>query len=316
MTSKPASRARTAICSAPLQCPSRPGLPTRNRSRPPSSSPVAATRVAHRRELRAASGDPDRAGHPGRSAVLAEHLAQRSGPLPRGHAGAGAARVAGIRLASVLAAVAQRRRAPPRRRPRRARPARPRAADARRLGLRVDGLDRRVEVGGQRRAARSRSNSLTPTTTCSPGLDPRPARGMRGDQRLLHVAGLDRRDRAAHRLDPVDLGCARPRPARRPSPRPRATRRRCRRTRAGRTRRRAPAACAATTAGPTAAAARAPRSRRAAGRRGPGRSCDSVTPSISSTIRWTLFSGCASVRPSELTCTPYRNRRCFGSSTP
>ena len=31
---------------------------------------------------------------------------------------------------------------------------------------------------------------------------------------------------------------------------------------------------------------------------------DSVTPSISSTIRWTLFSGWASVSPSELTCTP------------
>jgi hypothetical protein len=29
-----------------------------------------------------------------------------------------------------------------------------------------------------------------------------------------------------------------------------------------------------------------------------------------------LFSGCASVRPSEFTCTPYRNRRCLGSSTP
>ena len=43
---------------------------------------------------------------------------------------------------------------------------------------------------------------------------------------------------------------------------------------------------------------------------------DSVTPSISSTIRCTLFSGWASVRPSELTWTPYRNRRIFGSSTP
>ena len=31
---------------------------------------------------------------------------------------------------------------------------------------------------------------------------------------------------------------------------------------------------------------------------------ESVTASISSTIRWMLFSGCASVRPSELTCTP------------
>ncbi len=31
---------------------------------------------------------------------------------------------------------------------------------------------------------------------------------------------------------------------------------------------------------------------------------ESETASISSTMRWTLFSGCASVSPSELTCTP------------
>ena len=45
-------------------------------------------------------------------------------------------------------------------------------------------------------------------------------------------------------------------------------------------------------------------------------SLESVTASISSTIRWTLFSGCASVRPRELTWTPYRKRRCLGSSMP
>ncbi len=33
-------------------------------------------------------------------------------------------------------------------------------------------------------------------------------------------------------------------------------------------------------------------------------SLERVTASISSTIRWTLFSGCASVSPSELTWTP------------
>ena len=31
---------------------------------------------------------------------------------------------------------------------------------------------------------------------------------------------------------------------------------------------------------------------------------ESVTASISSTMRWTLFSGCASVSPSEFTWTP------------
>ena len=43
---------------------------------------------------------------------------------------------------------------------------------------------------------------------------------------------------------------------------------------------------------------------------------DRVTPSVSRTIRAMLFSGCASVSPSELTCTPYRKRRILGSSTP
>ena len=33
-------------------------------------------------------------------------------------------------------------------------------------------------------------------------------------------------------------------------------------------------------------------------------SFDSATPSVSSTIRCTLFSGCSSVSPSEFTCTP------------
>ena len=45
-------------------------------------------------------------------------------------------------------------------------------------------------------------------------------------------------------------------------------------------------------------------------------SCDSVTPRVSSTMRCTLFSGCASVSPSEFTCTPKRNRRSRSSVTP
>src|SRR5665647_2863245 len=39
----PASRARTAICSAPLEWPSRPGLPTRNVSRRPSRRETRST---------------------------------------------------------------------------------------------------------------------------------------------------------------------------------------------------------------------------------------------------------------------------------
>ena len=45
-------------------------------------------------------------------------------------------------------------------------------------------------------------------------------------------------------------------------------------------------------------------------------SFDSVTPSISNTMRWMLFSGCSSVSPSEFTCMPYRKRRSFSSVTP
>ena len=41
-----------------------------------------------------------------------------------------------------------------------------------------------------------------------------------------------------------------------------------------------------------------------------------ITARASITIRWTLFSGWASVSPSELTWTPYLNRSIFGSSTP
>ena len=50
------------------------------------------------------------------------------------------------------------------------------------------------------------SNLLTPTTTSSPDSIRAPARGVRGHQRRLHVAGLDGGHRAAHRLHPVDLG--------------------------------------------------------------------------------------------------------------
>ena len=42
----PASVARTAICSAPLEWPSRPGLPTRNLSRRPSFSDAAPAEMA------------------------------------------------------------------------------------------------------------------------------------------------------------------------------------------------------------------------------------------------------------------------------
>src|ERR687890_762855 len=64
MTSKPASRARTAICSAPLECPSSPGLPTRKRSRPPSSFPVARTCSRTPVSVSSASPPPEAADTP------------------------------------------------------------------------------------------------------------------------------------------------------------------------------------------------------------------------------------------------------------
>ena len=55
---------------------------------------------------------------------------------------------------------------------------------------------------------------------------------------------------------------------------------------------------------PRARAARAPRSTPGSCTARARASFDSVTPSVSSTMRCTLFSGCASVSPSEFTCTP------------
>ena len=84
MTSMPASRAATAICSAPLEWPSRPGLPTSTRIGWPSSRARSWTSLAHRDHVGA-----DRRVHAadaGRCAVFAEHLAQRVGPLADGAA--------------------------------------------------------------------------------------------------------------------------------------------------------------------------------------------------------------------------------------
>src|SRR3954465_6429560 len=109
MTSKPASRARTAICSAPLECPSRPGLPTRKRSRPPSSSPVARTRSRMSIRVSSASPPPLAAATP----VGARYSPNTSRSTPA-HSpvvtpARAQSRVAAIRLTSVPAAS---RRAP------------------------------------------------------------------------------------------------------------------------------------------------------------------------------------------------------------
>ena len=154
----PTSRARTAICSAPLECPSRPGLPTRifiapaervgRRGRPRRAAPRARRR---RRRPGARLADA------GRRAVVAEDVAQRLRPLAGRHAGAGGGDRRGHDVLVVVAA--------PRAAARRAR-----ASTARRVALRAPlaqrrdllGLDAGVDgedpaVGALRRAARARS---------------------------------------------------------------------------------------------------------------------------------------------------------------
>ena len=86
MTSMPASRAATAICSAPLEWPSRPGLATSRRGGPPGR---ARSRSARARSPSEPPATPDAAATPGRGPVLAEHLAQAVGPLAGGAAGPG-----------------------------------------------------------------------------------------------------------------------------------------------------------------------------------------------------------------------------------
>jgi hypothetical protein len=80
----PASRLATAICSAPLECPSSPGLPTRIFSVRPSAS---LTRATSSRSSSSAAGEAGLADA-GRRAVGAEDVAQRARPLavvtPRG----------------------------------------------------------------------------------------------------------------------------------------------------------------------------------------------------------------------------------------
>src|ERR1700722_702489 len=86
MTSKPASRAATAICSAPLEWPSRPGLATSRRGGPPvlaargRGGAVIGGHSSPRRPPTAASGG---------GAEFTEALTQRAGPLPCRAAGMG-----------------------------------------------------------------------------------------------------------------------------------------------------------------------------------------------------------------------------------
>ncbi len=205
--------------------------------------------------------------------VLTEHLAQREGPLAGGDAGPGAGQggvhQVDVRVLRVGLEPGQGGAAPP---PGRGAAAtRARSASTVVLVGRVHQLDHGVGVRGER-AGLGGLEAVDAHHLVLTGLDARPPGRVRGDQPGLEVPRLHRRD---HPAQLRDLGQSPPRrrPPARPSwPRPRASRRTGRRTRAGPTRRPAPAGCAGSTAGPRAGAGPAPRSRRAAGWRGPGRS--------------------------------------------
>ena len=133
-------------------------------------------------------------------------------------------------------------------------------------------------------------------------LDPRQPLGICLDQPALHV--VDRRDRAAHRVERRQFGpCAllQCRDLRR---RPPDCRRKDRRIPEGRSHRRGSAASAATIADPRAAAGRAPRSRPAAAPRGRGRSSTASPPASREGCGRRCFPAAARSARGELTCTP------------
>ena len=188
----PQSRARTAICSAPLEWPSRPGLPTSSLMRRPSRADTRST--SPRTSSRSASSRAAMARDTPVGARYSPNTrAQRRAPLAGGDAGLGArdrrlhdvaaflggALQLGQRLLDGLGVA---RRAPGRK-----------ALDLLVLDRRVDGLDGAF-AGGERRGSVS-VQRLTPTTICSPASILRSAVGVALDQRALHVCRWPRRRR-------------------------------------------------------------------------------------------------------------------------
>ena len=256
----PASRAATAICSAPLECPSRPGLATSRRGGPPGR-PLTRAATAASSSDRPPAAARRRSGPGTRRRPRAARRPTRRSCRRPGQRDRGRHDVVGPATPPPAARRAPRCTAGESRAARQALD----VGDHLRLDRRIDLEDRLVPAQRGRRVS---VNRLTPTTTCSPGLDAPGALGHRAHQPALQlVDGLERAAQGEHVLE---LGLAAS--SRSSAVRASTTwsRRRCRRTRAGRTRRPAPVASATTTAGPTASAGRAPRSTPAAGRCGPG----------------------------------------------
>ena len=260
--SMPQSRARKAICSAPLECPSRPGLPTRNLSRRPSGARPRPPRRGCRRDLRSCSRRPWTTPvgprySPWTARICSGPFAGRDARLRRGNRG-------GHDVAALARRSAQVRPArPPRRLHRRGLAPVVQPADLLGLDRGIDGHDAAVLAHQRRRLAFG--PALTPTTIGLAALDPADRRHC-FDQPRLHV--VDRPDRAAHRVEVGQFGPRACPSAPRPCARPPDCRRRGRRIPAGPSHRPGSAACASTIADPTGAAGPAPRSRRAVARRG------------------------------------------------
>ncbi len=148
------------------------------------------------------------AGHPGRRPVLTEGIPQDPGPLPCGHPDPGAGHRRGHQVRIGLGRVPQA----PQRLVHGARvaPGPPGGEIDTDGGLhrRVDGLDRRAQVGEQR-VRLGGGEGVHADHHVLAGLDAHPTVRLRADELGLHVAAFDRGHRTAHRLHPVDLALGR-----------------------------------------------------------------------------------------------------------
>ena len=185
----PASRAATAICSAPFEWPSRPGLADED----PQRSAEALGRGLHLRPHRehAVAGRRGHAADAGRGAVLAEDVAERAGPLADRPARLHERdrRLHQVRVGGRDGAdVARARRRPRRRRGRPATSARLRSCSRSASGSSAEDVALTATVGGERRR-RGLGEAVDADDLARPGLDRPDALGVR-----LHEPALDRVD--------------------------------------------------------------------------------------------------------------------------
>ena len=219
-TSKPASLAATAICSAPFECPSSPGLATSRRGGVPCAPTSRGEALEDGRQLVAPPAHRPRYPGRGRGTRRTPREARwptRPSCLRRAPGRSSACMMLSL---AVVRPPGAARRGPARPAPGRGRPAtgpRRRLSSASTAGSTLRTV--RPKRRRRPRAARARVSvkQLTPTTVCSPGLDAPHPLGL-----AAHEPGLSSsigRERTAQRQDVVQLGRRPPRPARRSWPR-------------------------------------------------------------------------------------------------